>query len=103
MPSEAKLLFGLWFAAVLGIGLFRYLTVRGMAERGGADPHDANALALFGGEAGPAAAYLGDRLSGDRGHRTVEERLSQLDALQAKGLVTAAEYRAQKKRILDDL
>ncbi len=41
--------------------------------------------------------------SNDQDEKTVEERLSKLDSLREKGVVTELEYKEQRDRILEDL
>jgi hypothetical protein len=50
----------------------------------------------------PACARAGSRVTVSRGP-TVEERLTQLDALRAKGLISEPEYQSRRRQVLDEL
>jgi hypothetical protein len=103
------------FAVMAGIGvtIWRVSMARGIARQAGMDPNQATAVTLLGNE-GLDAAYLAANLRSrpanpaepakpsvpDSPARTAADRLGELQRLRDQGLVTTAEYEAQRKAIV---
>jgi hypothetical protein len=99
--------------AMLGVGstIWRISVARKMARDAGLDPNTATAVTILSND-GVDATYLASTLA-SRSHaqsshptqapKTAEERLQELQALKAKGLVTDGEYEAQRQKILGSI
>jgi hypothetical protein len=103
------------FAVMAGIGvtIWRVSMARGRARQAGMDPNQATAVTLLGND-GLDAAYLAANLRSrpanpaepakpsvsDSPARTAADRLGGLQRLRDQGLVTTAEYEAQRKAIV---
>jgi hypothetical protein len=100
--------------AGIGVTIWRVSMARNIARGAGMDPNQATAVTLLGNE-GLDAAYLAANLrarQADPGTaptaapatgsapRTVADRLGELQRLRDQGLVTEAEYDAQRKAIV---
>ena len=106
--------FGVLFAIVAIGGVatmfWRMSMARKMAEEAGMDPDRATAMTLLSDD-GLDATYLAASLrsspapagDGPVPTRTAGDRLRELDTLRDEGLVTAAEYDARRRAILDAL
>ncbi len=107
-----------WFVGLfllVGVGavvgaIYRVGMARDMATKAGMDPRRATEMTLLE-EQGLTATYLAANLrqqsppvaAVDGPERTVEERLAELDALRAKGVVTQAEYDERRAAILGSI
>jgi hypothetical protein len=98
---------------VLGIAstVWRISVSRRIARDAGLDPDTAAAVTMLSND-GIDAAYLASTLSRSSrpqsqqatpAQRTVEQRLQELQALQAKGLITQTEYDARRREVLDSI
>jgi hypothetical protein len=90
-------------AAIVG-GVIRYRTTKRMAIRSGMSEADAAGFAMTS-EHGLEAAFVADRLAGTvvvpTPRATSGERLAELAALRDQGLISAEEYNAKRRSILD--
>jgi hypothetical protein len=108
-PTEFKVFFGVMIALVVVSIVVRLLVTKRLADRS-PDPAATWGTALLD-EDGVSAAYLADAVR-DRDRsapasptsvRPVEERLGEVDALHARGVIDDAEHAAQRARILGTL
>ncbi|MDQ1696438.1 MAG: hypothetical protein QOJ03_1791, partial [Frankiaceae bacterium] len=99
----------------IGLTIWRVSTARSLATRAGLDPNEATAVTLLSDD-GLGAAYLASSLRQPSqqpavpssatvvpAQHSAEDRLRELAGLKAQGLVTADEYDARRKAILDAL
>jgi hypothetical protein len=107
----ASSLFGFFFVFVVmfGVGsvVWRVSTARRMAQRAGMDTGDATMMALMT-EDGLDSTYLASNLRDRRDpgtpvRPTSAERLTELQGLKDRGLITDAEYAARRQAIIDDI
>ncbi|WP_300681305.1 SHOCT domain-containing protein [Nocardioides sp.] len=95
----------LGFGSAIVSGVVRYRTTKRLAQQSGLSEADATGLALTS-EHGLETAYLAQQLRGGQTSATApsaESRLAELGALRDKGLITAEEYEAKRRAILDAL
>lgn len=108
-----------WFIALavvmimVGVGatLWRVSVARRMAEDAGLDPNTAAKAVLLSND-GLDATYLASTLASRsrapsplpaQPAKTTEQRLQEIQALKDKGLVSDAEYEAQRQKILGSI
>jgi len=99
-------------AAIGGVGttFYRMSTARNMAKKSGLDPDDAARMAFLE-EDGLTATYVMSNLhpkdsaspKADEPDRTVEQRLTELDELRDKGMITQAEYDERRAAIVGSI
>lgn len=95
---------------LVGIGgtVWRVSTARRLARDAGMDPNTATAVTLAG-NTGLDATYLAANLRRQSagaaavGAESAEQRLTELNALLAKGLITQSEYDIRRKDVVDGL
>lgn len=111
IPSGFIALFVIAAIAGLGVTIWRVSMARNLARQAGMSPNQATAVTLLGNE-GLDAAYLASNLRGSQASapssatsppRSTADRLNELQQLKDQGLVTAAEYDARRKAIVDSV
>jgi hypothetical protein len=96
--------------AGIGLTIWRVSTARQMAREAGMDPGRATTVTLLGDD-GLDATYIATSLRGRAASATstaspppsAADRLRELEQLREDGLVTAAEYDARRRAIVDSL
>lgn len=107
MPPEFGFFFVLVIVLAIGSTVWRVSTARRMANRAGMDPDEATMMTLMT-EGGLDATYLASNLRDAHhpappGGPSVAERLTELQALKDRGLITDAEYAARRQAIIDEV
>jgi hypothetical protein len=103
-------LFVLFAIVGIGVAIYKIWWAGELARRRGNDPGEAMLTSFLTGDEGTAAAYMrADRVTDGPTPPTpprtqsVEQRLRELDALRAQGLVSDAEAATKRTEILGDL
>lgn len=111
IPSGFVVLMVLAALAGLGVLVWRLLLARSLARRAGMNPNHATAVTLLDDD-GLAATYLASGLrpaqqttpsNRSPSVRSATERLRELDELKRQGMVTADEYQARRRAIIDSV
>lgn len=106
MPTWFAVALVLMLAVAAASAVWRVSTARRLARDAGMDEGDATAMALLtddGVEATYLAGNLRDRPSDAQPATSAAERLVELEGLRDRGLVTAEEYDAARRRIIEGL
>jgi hypothetical protein len=108
MPPGFAFVFFLGVVLAIASAVWRVSTARRLAERSGMDPGEATMMTLMT-EDGLDSTYLAANLRGQVAPpaqprpSTVAERLTELQDLKDRGLVTDAEYAERRQAILGEL
>lgn len=109
IPGWFIALFILFIMIGIGTTVWRISVARRIAEDAGLNPNTATKVSLLG-QDGIDTTYLASTIAAQSRRqtpanptqrpKTAEERLQELQALKDKGLITDAEYEAQRQKIL---